>query len=669
MCDTTGVTSISLRNPDLSPMSDDSNSHIHHHHHPHAPSSTSKSSKHGSGSNEGQSSGKQNQVGSVMLFGVPIVSLVMEGKERLCLAQISSTLLKDFSYNEIHNRRVALGITCVQCTPVQLEILRRAGAMPVTSRRCGMITRREAERLCQSFLGDHAPPQLPENFAFEVYHQCGWGCRGSFVPSRYNSSRNFNSWRRHLKLCGDPPEDDVRAMFNGGTRKRMLAAHSSSSSHHHHHHTSSRSDNQVHRRGGGGKQSSSNSGTSPSSGGGQNNGSSKQAAVTPQQPPSRPNHHHNHHNHHAPPTNHINGPTLNPLSSSPGFISTLPLHHPTSTSSPSTNHTSSSPSNFLSSTNPLLSPSGIWNPGLSPVSMNSGRLNAGSQLSHLSPFHPLSIPWLRPMFPFPHPCHLLAAEAAGISVSEKLAVASLSAGAGRSTNQSAFKPVSHRSNAEHLFSWLNNNNSGVTGASGGPTSSIILGGTSSLPEDLSTTSSHNNQGHDHSHHPILGHLNREQRNSSPQERPSVSSTNDENDHPKISFLNTKRGGTINSSSRHQIALLSSNAAKNDSDDEENVDIEEVEEEEEYSSTSLIWVTSTNNNNNNNSVNINISRKKLSVDSNSGEESCSGEDEKFGGSPPKRKRLWDFDASDKVKKAELAVCCDETTRTSGFESKE
>jgi hypothetical protein len=88
------------------------------------------------------------------------VSLVMDGKERLCLAQISSTLLKEFSYNEIHNRRVALGITCVQCTPVQLEILRRAGAMPVTSRRCGMITRREAERLCQSFLGDHAPPQV-----------------------------------------------------------------------------------------------------------------------------------------------------------------------------------------------------------------------------------------------------------------------------------------------------------------------------------------------------------------------------------------------------------------------------------------------------------------------------------------------------------------------------
>ncbi|XP_015284382.1 PREDICTED: SKI family transcriptional corepressor 1 homolog-B-like, partial [Gekko japonicus] len=117
------------------------------------------------------------------------VSLVIDGQERLCLAQISNTLLKSFSYNEIHNRRVALGITCVQCTPVQLEILRRAGAMPISSRRCGMITKREAERLCKSFLGEHKPPKLPENFAFDVVHECAWGSRGSFIPARYNSSR------------------------------------------------------------------------------------------------------------------------------------------------------------------------------------------------------------------------------------------------------------------------------------------------------------------------------------------------------------------------------------------------------------------------------------------------------------------------------------------------
>ncbi|XP_053128459.1 SKI family transcriptional corepressor 1 [Hemicordylus capensis] len=214
----------------------------------------------------GSSPLKPNQVGETSLYGVPIVSLVIDGQERLCLAQISNTLLKNYSYNEIHNRRVALGITCVQCTPVQLEILRRAGAMPISSRRCGMITKREAERLCKSFLGEHKPPKLPENFAFDVVHECAWGSRGSFIPARYNSSRakcikcsycsmyfspnkfifhshrtpeakytqpdaaNFNSWRRHLKLSDKGATDDlshawedVKAMFNGGTRKRTFS--------------------------------------------------------------------------------------------------------------------------------------------------------------------------------------------------------------------------------------------------------------------------------------------------------------------------------------------------------------------------------------------------------------------------------------------------------------
>ncbi|XP_023620352.1 LOW QUALITY PROTEIN: SKI family transcriptional corepressor 1 [Myotis lucifugus] len=214
----------------------------------------------------GSSALKPNQVGETSLYGVPIVSLVIDGQERLCLAQISNTLLKNYSYNEIHNRRVALGITCVQCTPVQLEILRRAGAMPISSRRCGMITKREAERLCKSFLGEHKPPKLPENFAFDVVHECAWGSRGSFIPARYNSSRakcikcgycsmyfspnkfifhshrtpdakytqpdaaNFNSWRRHLKLSDKSATDelshaweDVMAMFNGGTRKRTFS--------------------------------------------------------------------------------------------------------------------------------------------------------------------------------------------------------------------------------------------------------------------------------------------------------------------------------------------------------------------------------------------------------------------------------------------------------------
>lgn len=102
------------------------------------------------------------QVGTVVIRGVPLVSLAVGGRLRVCLAQLSSTLLRDFSYNEIHNRcasinalllqkylifvikstdipctsaaysssRVALGINCVQCNPMQLELLRRAGCVP-----------------------------------------------------------------------------------------------------------------------------------------------------------------------------------------------------------------------------------------------------------------------------------------------------------------------------------------------------------------------------------------------------------------------------------------------------------------------------------------------------------------------------------------------------------
>lgn len=139
--------------------------------------------------------------------------------------------------------------------------------MPVSSRRCGMITKREAERLCKSFLSESAPPKLPDDFSFHVFHKCAWGCKGTFVPSRYNSSRakciqcdhcrmyfspnkfifhshrfsdstytqpdaaNFNNWRRHLHLIDKSSPDplnaaweDVKAMFNGGTRKRFLTA-------------------------------------------------------------------------------------------------------------------------------------------------------------------------------------------------------------------------------------------------------------------------------------------------------------------------------------------------------------------------------------------------------------------------------------------------------------
>ncbi len=109
------------------------------------------------------------------------------------------------------------------------------------------------------------PSQITREFAFDVTHECSWGSRGSFIPARYNSSRakcikctycnmyfspnkfifhshrtpeskytqpdaaNFNSWRRHLKLTDKSLSDDlshawedVKAMFNGGSRKRAM---------------------------------------------------------------------------------------------------------------------------------------------------------------------------------------------------------------------------------------------------------------------------------------------------------------------------------------------------------------------------------------------------------------------------------------------------------------
>ena len=54
---------------------------------------------------------------------VPIVSLITDGKERLCLAQISNDLLKDFSYNEIHNRRVGMNKDSIRCFFLYSNIL------------------------------------------------------------------------------------------------------------------------------------------------------------------------------------------------------------------------------------------------------------------------------------------------------------------------------------------------------------------------------------------------------------------------------------------------------------------------------------------------------------------------------------------------------------------
>ena len=62
-----------------------------------------------------------------------------------------------------------------------------------------------------------------------VFHSHRLAEGGKYVQP---DAANFNSWRRHIRLLGDPPDEvvhsweDVKAMFNGGTRKRMMSSSS-----------------------------------------------------------------------------------------------------------------------------------------------------------------------------------------------------------------------------------------------------------------------------------------------------------------------------------------------------------------------------------------------------------------------------------------------------------
>ena len=80
----------------------------------------------------------------------------------------------------------------------------------------------------------------PNKFVFHS-HRLAEG--GKYIQP---DAANFNSWRRHIRLLGDPPDEVVhawedvkvrqvpfflyspcdQAMFNGGTRKRMLTSSS-----------------------------------------------------------------------------------------------------------------------------------------------------------------------------------------------------------------------------------------------------------------------------------------------------------------------------------------------------------------------------------------------------------------------------------------------------------
>ncbi|KAM8863318.1 v-ski avian sarcoma viral oncogene homolog a isoform 1-T2 [Spinachia spinachia] len=135
-----------------------------------------------------------------VLEGETISCFVVGGEKRLCLPQILNTVLRDFSLQQINSVCDDLHIYCSRCTADQLEILKVMGILPFSAPSCGLITKTDAERLCNALIyGGAYPPrckkepsggslelELTER-SFKVYHECFGKCKGLFVPELYSS--------------------------------------------------------------------------------------------------------------------------------------------------------------------------------------------------------------------------------------------------------------------------------------------------------------------------------------------------------------------------------------------------------------------------------------------------------------------------------------------------
>ena len=124
-----------------------------------------------------------------ILEGEKISCFIVGGEKRLCLPQILNTVLRDFSLHQINNICDDLHIFCSRCNPEQLQMLKIAEVLPWTAPSCGLITKTDAERLCNALL--HRTPDKaqdpPTPNAFKVYHECFGKCKGIFNPELYTS--------------------------------------------------------------------------------------------------------------------------------------------------------------------------------------------------------------------------------------------------------------------------------------------------------------------------------------------------------------------------------------------------------------------------------------------------------------------------------------------------
>lgn len=185
--------------------------------------------------------------GETLLEGEPISCFTVGGEKRLCLPQILTSVLTDFSLDQINRICDELQIYCSRCTPEQLHELKATRVLPNNAPSCGLITKTDAQRLCGALLHCAAPPPAAGwsggALRFRVYHECFGVCSGVCVPALYTercapciqcaecrglfSPQRFvchahgdlehrtchwgfdaANWRAYLLVCEDQPDRD-----------------------------------------------------------------------------------------------------------------------------------------------------------------------------------------------------------------------------------------------------------------------------------------------------------------------------------------------------------------------------------------------------------------------------------------------------------------------------
>lgn len=133
----------------------------------------------------------RSEKSSTVLEGEKIACFVVGGEKRLCLPQILNSVLRDFNLTQINNVCDELQIYCSRCNQDQLNILKQDDILPKFAQSCGLITKTDAERLCNALL--HSNPEKaadpPGPNSFRIYHECFGKCKGIFSPELYTNEK------------------------------------------------------------------------------------------------------------------------------------------------------------------------------------------------------------------------------------------------------------------------------------------------------------------------------------------------------------------------------------------------------------------------------------------------------------------------------------------------